>query len=109
MRRIAVLNSYNVLPGVRGRDTKRVQNFISALSRNGYEEGRDYELVMLDIEERPEMHAAVSEVVEEGVDLIHAIGTPNAFAAASATNAVPIVYYGAHPEGIAHETLGAEN
>lgn len=109
MRRIAVLNSYNVLPGIRGRETRRVQNFITALSRNGYEEGRDYELVMLDIEERPAMHAAVRELIDEGVDLIHAIGTPNAFAAASATSTVPIVYYGAHPEGIAHETLGAEN
>src|SRR4029077_4280873 len=36
----------------------------------------------------------------QGIDLIHAIGTPNAMAALAATDSVPIVYYGAHPEGI---------
>jgi len=107
--RIAVLNSYNIPPGKAGRESKRVQNFLAALAARGWTEGKDFEFILLDIEERPAMHAAIRELVDEGVDLIQAYGTPNGVAAAKATSDVPIIYVGAHPEGIGEETLGASN
>ncbi|MBV8201026.1 MAG: hypothetical protein JOZ15_10435, partial [Acidobacteria bacterium] len=45
----------------------------------------------------------------EGVDLIHAFGAPNGMIAAEATSEVPIIYCGAHPEGLGEATLGAGN
>jgi ABC-type uncharacterized transport system substrate-binding protein len=108
MRRIAVLNSYN-LPQVEGRETLRVRTFLSGLAAGGWHEGRDFELTLVDLEDRAAMEAEVRRLVAVGVDLIHAIGTPNAVAAACATGEVPIVYYGAHPEGIADAVLSAAN
>lgn len=105
--RVAVLNSYNIPPGKPGRESKRIQNFLQAMASRGWIEGRDFDFVLLDIEERPAMHAAAREVVKEGVDVMAAFGTPNGVAAAEATSEIPIVYCGAHPEGIGHDTLGA--
>jgi putative ABC transport system substrate-binding protein len=107
--RVAILNSYNIPPGKAGRESMRVQEFLKALAARGWIEGHDFDFVLLDIEERPAMHAAVRGLVAEGVDLIQAFGTPNGVAAAEATSDVPIVYVGAHPEGIGEETLGAPN
>lgn len=108
MRRVAVLNSYN-LPEVSGRDTLRVRTFVEGLAAGGFREGEDFELVLVDEEDRGRMDAAVRRLLGLGVDLFHAIGTPNAVAAARATALVPIVYYGAHPEGIADTDCSAPN
>src|SRR5262245_34590382 len=108
MRRVAVLNSYN-LPGVAGRETLRVRTFVEGLAAGGFQEGEDYELVLVDKEDRGAMDEAVRGLLAEGIDLLHAIGTPNAVAAARATSEVPIVYYGAHPEGIADAECSAGN
>jgi putative ABC transport system substrate-binding protein len=108
MCRIAVLNSYN-LPGIEGRQTRRVRAFLDGLEEGGLREGRDFELVLVDEEERPRMAEAVRRLLAAGVDLIHAIGTPNAVAAARASASVPVVYYGAHPEGIADDVCSAPN
>lgn len=108
MRRVAVLNSYN-LPEVAGRETLRVRTFVEGLAAGGWREGEDYELALVDEEDRGRMDAEVRRLLDEGVDLIHAIGTPNAVAAARATSEVPIVYYGAHPEGIADDDCSAAN
>jgi ABC-type uncharacterized transport system substrate-binding protein len=107
--RVALLNSYNIPPGSSGRESMRVQNFLGALAENGWIEGRDFDFVLLDIEERPAMREAVRRLVDEGVDLIHSLGAPNSMIAAEATSEVPIVYCGAHPEGLGEATLGAEN
>lgn len=109
MRRIVVVNSYNLPRVASGRETLRVQAFVEALAEAGFEEGSDYELVLVDHEEPEATAAAVRRLVAEGVDLLHAIGTPNTVAAATATREVPIVYYGAHPEGIAEEVCAADN
>lgn len=107
--RVAVLNSYNIPPGSAGRQSMRVQGFLQALTSRGWINGRDFDFELLDIEERPAMRAAVRRLIDEGVDLIHAFGAPNAMIAAEATSEVPIVYCGAHPEEIAEEALGAGN
>ncbi len=106
---VALLNSYNIPPGKPGRESMRVQGFLEALAARGWVEERDFDFTLLDIEERPAMEAAVRKLVADGVDLIHAYGTPNGVAAAEATSEVPILYCGAHPEGIAEITLGAPN
>ncbi|HEX9944970.1 MAG TPA: ABC transporter substrate binding protein [Thermoanaerobaculia bacterium] len=108
MRRIAVLNSYN-LPGVAGRDTLRVRTFLEGLAAAGWREGSDFELVLVDEEDRPRMEGEARRLAADGVDLFHAIGTPNAVAAARASATIPVVYYGAHPEGVADEVCGAPN
>jgi len=109
MRRVAVLNSYNLPRVARGRQTLRVRAFVDALAEAGLAEGRDYELVLVDHEEPQETQAAARRLAAEGVDLFHAIGTPNTVAAAQATSDIPIVYYGAHPEGIADAVCAAPN
>ena len=106
---VAVLNSYNIPPGKAGRESMRVQGFLQALAGNGWIEGRDFDFTLLDIEERPAMHAAVRELVRQGVDVIQAYGTPNGVAAAEVAGEVPIIYCGAHPEGIGAATLGADH
>ena len=112
MRRIAVLNSYN-LPPVFGRDTLRIRGFVERLAAAGLREGRDFELIVVDEEERDAMAEAARRLAVDvnagGVDLFYAIGTPNAVAAADATSEIPIVYFGAHPEGIADTTCAAPN
>jgi putative tryptophan/tyrosine transport system substrate-binding protein len=107
--RVGMLSSYNIPPGKAARESMRVQGFLQALAANGWIEGHDFELILLDIEERPAMHAAARALVEEGVDLLQAFGTPNGVAAAELTSEVPIIYVGAHPEGIGERTLGAPN
>lgn len=108
MRRIAILNSYN-LPGVAGRETLRVRNFLAGLAAAGWHEGSDFELVLVDEEDRARMQAEARRLAAGGVDLFHAVGTPNAVAAARASSTIPVVYYGAHPEGVADEVCGAPN
>jgi ABC-type uncharacterized transport system substrate-binding protein len=107
--RIALLNSYNIPAGSSGRQSLRVQGFLGALAAQGWIEGRDFDFDLLDIEERPAMRAEVGRVVAEGVDLIHAFGAPNGMIAAAATSEVPIIYCGAHPEGLGEAELGAAN
>jgi ABC-type uncharacterized transport system substrate-binding protein len=110
---VAVLNSYNIPPRRGGRDTLRLQEFLRAMAAGGWEEGRDFDLRLVDIEERPAMDRAIRELIADGVDLIQSYGTPNSVAAAEAVAeagaAIPIVYCGAHPEGIGDATMGAAN
>lgn len=108
MRRVAILNSYN-LPGRSGRQTRRVQEFVQALAGEGWQEGRDVEVVLLDSEDPRRNGADAGRLAAEGLDLIHAVGTPNAVAAITALpgSEIPIVYYGAHPEGIGDRACGS--
>src|SRR6185369_11548056 len=63
--RVGMLNSYNIPPGRAGRESMRVQGFLQALATEGWIEGRDFDFILLDIEERPAMHAAARALVEE--------------------------------------------
>jgi ABC-type uncharacterized transport system substrate-binding protein len=108
MRTVAILNSYN-LPGRSGRQTRRVQEFVRALAEEGWEEGRNLEVVLVDCEDPRETAATAGRLAAQGVDLFHAIGTPNTVAAVTSVSGVPIVYYGAHPEGIGDEACRSAN
>ncbi len=109
MRTVAILNSYN-LPGRSGRQTRRVQEFVQALSEEGWEEGRNLNVVLVDCEDPRETHETAGRLAAEGVDLFHAVGTPNAVAVITAIGGeIPVVYYGAHPEGIGDDACRSAN
>jgi ABC-type uncharacterized transport system substrate-binding protein len=114
MRTVAILNSYN-LPGRSGRQTRRVQEFVRALAEEGWEEGRNLKVELVDSEDPRQTASAAGRLAAQGVDLIHAVGTPNtvaameALAAVGAASEVPIVYYGAHPEGIGDSSCRSAN
>jgi putative ABC transport system substrate-binding protein len=108
MRVVAVLNSYN-LPGQAGGHSARIRKFAAALEEQGWRPGRDIQLQIVDTDTRRETEVAARRLAESLVDIIHAIGTPNAVAAAAATADIPIVYYGAHPEGIGEAECSAPN
>jgi ABC-type uncharacterized transport system substrate-binding protein len=112
LRTVAILNSYN-LPGRSGRQTRRVQEFVQALAGEGWEEGRNLNVVLVDCEDPRQTRETAGRLAAEGVDLFHAIGTPNAVAAITALAAIdagiPVVYYGAHPEGIGDDACRSSN
>lgn len=108
MLRVAVLNAYT-LPLMPGLATLRVQAFLAALDRGGFRLGRDLELEIVDAGSAAEAAAAARRFADDGVDLIHAYGTPNAVTVARATRTIPLVYYGAHPEGIGVDELAGDN
>ena len=105
---IGILNSYNI-PGLPGRKTGRVRSFLKGLAQAGLEEGREFEVQLVDTDDLYTVADASARMVESGVSLIHAIGTINAVAAARATSKVPVVYYGAHPEGRGDAECAAPN
>jgi putative ABC transport system substrate-binding protein len=108
MRRVAILNAYT-LPRVPGRETLRMQAFVGALAAAGWQEGRDVTYELVDAESAAQARAAARRFARGGYDLIHSFGTPITVAVARATKTVPIVYYGAHPEGIGEAECGAPN
>jgi ABC-type uncharacterized transport system substrate-binding protein len=108
MRRIGLLNAYT-LPRVPGRETLRMRAFVEALATHGWREGSEVEIALVDATSDAEARAATRRFVSDGVELLHAFGTAVAVAAAETTSAVPIVYYGSHPEGIGDEACRAAN
>lgn len=105
---IGILNSYNI-PGLPGRKTGRVRSFLKGLAQAGLEEGREFQVQLVDTDDLYTVADESARMVASGVSLIHAIGTINAVAAARATSDVPVVYYGAHPEGRGDAECAAPN
>jgi ABC-type uncharacterized transport system substrate-binding protein len=67
-------------------------------------------VILVDSEDPQQNAAEAGRLAAEGVDLIHAVGTPNTVAATTeATAGIPIVYYGAHPEGIGDQACRSAN
>ena len=108
MDTIGILNSYNI-PGLPGRKTGRIRSFLDGLAQAGLEEGRDFQVHLVDTDELSTVAEETRRMVEAGVSLIHAVGTINAVAAARATCSVPVVYYGAHPQGRGDDECAAAN
>jgi putative ABC transport system substrate-binding protein len=108
MDTIGILNSYNI-PGLPGRKTGRIRSFLGGLAEGGLEEGRDFEVRLVDTDQPTTVAEEAGRMVEASVGLIHAVGTINAVAAARATSEVPVVYYGAHPEGRGDAECAAPN
>ena len=107
-RRAGIANSYT-LGSTSPLETVRVRSWLEGLEAEGFRPGGDVELLVVDSNDLGEIEDGIRWFVEEGVDLIHAVGTPNAALALSMTRDVPIVYYGAHPQGVGLEECTGPN
>jgi ABC-type uncharacterized transport system substrate-binding protein len=97
-KRVLVLNAYTLSPR-RAEDLVRIRAFLEGLEQGGYQRGKDVDVDIVDSNNLGEMENLTREAVRQPVDLIHAVGTPNALVAISCGGGIPVVYYGAHPEG----------
>lgn len=98
VKRILILNSYT-LTSKRAEDQVRIRSFFEGLDSAGYRPDHNVNVQIVDSNSIAELETATQSAVEAGLDVIHAVGTPNAIVAAECGNGVPVVYYGAHPEG----------
>jgi len=108
MRRVGIVNAYT-LPRTPGRETLRMRAFVDALAAAGWREGQEIAIDLIDAESDAEAGAAARRLVADGADVLHTFGTPITMAVAETTSEIPIVYYGAHPEGIGDATCSAPN
>ena len=108
MKRMIILHSYN-LTGRNPYDFVRIKYFFKELKEQGYEEGKNLHAEVIDSNDLCELESALKEEGKDGIDLIHAVGTPNAAVASSYSREIPIVYYGAHPEDSGKEECSYQN
>ena len=106
-RRVVILNSYT-LNGRRAEEQLRIRSFLEGMAGGGFRDGENVEVEILDSNDLGEL----AELLRSAgpADVIHAVGTPNAILAAEQVgDDVPIVYYGAHPEGAGWEDCCRRN
>lgn len=107
-KRVVILNSYYLAEGD-PFEFDRVKYFVRGLLE---EAGEAYEfqfrIVNTNSLEEFRRYFRDNDVVRDA-DLVHAVGTPNAALAASYLDKTPIVYYGAHPEGVGENETGGAN
>jgi ABC-type uncharacterized transport system substrate-binding protein len=96
-KRVLVLNAYTLSPR-RTEDLVRIRAFLEGLEQGGYHRDQNVDVDIVDSNNLGEMAALIQEALRRPVDLIHAVGTPNALVAIRCGGGVPVVYYGAHPE-----------
>ena len=87
-KRILVLNSYS-LTGQPPGESVRICSFLEGLERGGYRPGRDVEVDIVDSNNLSELEEQTREAVQRPIDLIHAVGTPNAIVATRCGGGVP--------------------
>lgn len=97
-KRVLVLNSYT-LTSRRAEELVRIRSFFEGLEQGGYRRGDNVEVCVVDSNSLQELETQTREAARGPLDVIHAVGTPNAIVAAQCGGGVPVVYYGAHPEG----------
>jgi ABC-type uncharacterized transport system substrate-binding protein len=98
VKKVLILNSYTLTPK-RAEDQVRIRSFFNGLELAGYKPGYNVDVQIVDSNSLPELEAKTRKATEAGLDVVHAVGTPNAIVAAECGSGVPVVYYGAHPEG----------
>jgi len=98
VKRILILNSYT-LTSKRAEDQVRIRSFFEGLDLAGYKPDHNVDIQIVDSNSIAELETETRNAAHAGLDVIHAVGTPNAIVAAECGNGVPVVYYGAHPEG----------
>lgn len=106
--RVLILNSYT-LTGGRPEEQVRICSFLEGLAHGGYRAGENVEIEILDSNDLGELARLLHDALAKPADLIHAVGTPNAILAAGQAGGIPIVYYGAHPEGAGWEDCSRSN
>jgi ABC-type uncharacterized transport system substrate-binding protein len=102
-KRVLVLNSYT-LTSRRAEDQVRIRSFFEGLEQGGYRRGHNVDISIVDSNSLRELETRTREAARQPLDVIHAVGTPNAIVAAKCGGGVPVVYYGAHPEGAGEST-----
>ncbi len=106
---ILILNSYQLIQ----RDAfslVRVKAFIRGME--GLIDRRNVRLEMIDSNSLDDLKQKTEERLsrkDDPVHLIHAVGSPNMEIAGMLTKDIPIVYYGAHPEGVFLDSCREEN
>src|SRR5262249_7195285 len=97
-KRILILNSYT-LTSRSAVDQVRLRAFFEGLEQGGYKRGQNVDFDIVDSNSLHELEARTREAVRRPIDVIQGVGTPNAIVAIECGGGVPVVYYGAHPEG----------
>ena len=108
MNRLIILNSY-ILSDAEPNDLVRIKYFFKGLEEEGFVRGKNLQVEIIDSNDLGVIESSLKEKVKQRTDLIHAIGTPNAIIAAKSTRNIPVVYYGAHPEGVGKEECTGKN
>lgn len=99
MKRIIILHSYSL--GDRDPyDFVRVKSFLKGLEEEGYRKDENFIIDMIDSNDLYFLKSQLDARKKDPIDLIHAVGTPNAAIATEFSHRIPIVYYGAHPEDV---------
>jgi ABC-type uncharacterized transport system substrate-binding protein len=97
--RLLILNSYT-LTGRRPEEQVRVRAFLQGLEEEGFRAGGDLQLTILDFNDLTKLERQLDAALAlETPHVIHAVGTPNAILAVRRGGGIPVIYYGAHPEG----------
>ncbi|MBI2639533.1 MAG: ABC transporter substrate-binding protein [Candidatus Sungbacteria bacterium] len=81
-----------------------VDGFISKMKELGYEEGKNISYSIRFTDKREELPALVSEMIKEGVDLIHVYSTPATIEVQKQTQTIPIVF-GSMGDPLASKTV----
>ncbi len=98
VKRVLILNSYS-LTDRPAEHQVRVQSFLDGLTAYGYRQYDNLQVEIIDSNDLEQLESSAIEALGRSPDLIHAVGTPNAIIASRISDDLPIVYYGAHPEG----------
>ncbi|MGA2074867.1 MAG: hypothetical protein ABSH52_15325 [Terriglobia bacterium] len=107
-KRILILNSYTLTQRPAG-DQARVCSFLAGLTEGGYRVDYNLDVEVIDSNDLAQLEDQLVRALGNSPDLIHAVGTPNAILAVRLAGSIPIVYYGAHPEGVGVPECSAEN
>ena len=108
MKRIVILNSYKLTDGD-PYDLVRIKYFLKGLAEAGFTKDKNLHVKLVNSNNLGFIESALDKQKDDHIDLIHAVGTPNAAIAGIFTNKIPIVYYGAHPEGVGAAECAREN
>lgn len=108
MKKIIILNSYT-LSNREASGLVRIKCFFDGLREEGYVNGDNLGVELVDTNDLDILENSLKKILERRVDLIHAVGSPNAAISAKLTSTIPIVYYGAHPESVGSEECHKQN
>ncbi|MCG8422336.1 MAG: hypothetical protein MJE77_30825 [Proteobacteria bacterium] len=103
-----ILNSYT-LTSKAPQDQVRVRCFLEGLAEGGFRIGHNVEVEFIDSNDLETLESQLARALEKPADLIHAVGTPNAIIAAKLGGSIPVVYYGAHPDGVGESVRDKES
>ena len=91
--RAPVAKTYKIGILVRGATyTPGVDGFKAKMKELGYEEGKNVTYLIRFVDKREELPGAISELLKEGIDLIHTYSTPATTEVYKQTKTVPIVF-----------------